>query len=117
MVKNSFNHFPVDYLAKTAAVAACRDSDYYIECAKKIVEQREDFTSFLKEHGWFVIDSKTNFIFARKNGRSGDEIYQSAKKQGILIRHFNTKGIDDFVRITIGTKEQMQALKKALENL
>ena len=117
MVKNSFNHFPVDYLAKTAAVAACRDSDYYIECAKKIVEQREDFTSFLKEHGWFVIDSKTNFVFARKNGRSGDEIYQSAKKQGILIRHFNTKGIDDFVRITIGTKEQMQALKKALENL
>lgn len=116
-VKNSFNHFPVDFLAKTAATASCKAAWYYAENARKIVAERESFTSFLREHGWFVIDSKTNFVFTKKDGISGTAIYEAVKKQGILIRHFNTPGIEDFVRITIGTHEQMEDLKKIMEEI
>ena len=76
--------------------------------------ERESITSFLRERGWFVIDSKTNFIFAKKDGVKGTDIYQAVKKAGILIRHFATPGIEEFVRISIGTKKQMDLLKSVL---
>ncbi len=116
-VKNSFNHFPVDFLTQTAGIASCRAYKYYAENAKKVVCERESLSSFLKERGWFVIESKTNFVFAKKSGKSGKEIYERVKKSGILIRHFNTPGIEDFVRITIGTKSQMDSLKKVLAEI
>ena len=116
-VKNSFNHFPVDFMAKTAAVASCKAAWYYAQNAQRIIEERESFTAFLRGRGWTVLDSKTNFVFARKEGLDGDFIYQSVKKAGLLIRHFNTAGIEDFVRISIGTAEQMNRLKKAVEAL
>lgn len=114
-VKNSFNHFPVDFIAKTAAIASCKAAGYYAENARKVVAERNSLTQFLRERGWFVIDSSTNFVFARKDGIPGQKVYETVKKAGILIRHFNTKGIEDFVRITIGTHEQMEALKKVLD--
>jgi len=117
MVKNSFNHFPVDFITQKAGIASCKTVAYYAENAKKVASERESLTSFLKERGWFVIPSTTNFVFAKKEGLSGDHIYKTIKEQGILIRHFSTKGIEDFVRITIGTKEQNDQLKKALEAL
>lgn len=116
-VKNSFNHFPVDFLAQTAGIATCENYNYNIENVKKIVEERNNITSFLRERGWFVIESKTNFIFTKKDGLKGIDIYKAVKKQGILIRHFATPGIEDFVRISIGTKTQMNLLKSILEEL
>ena len=116
-VKNSFNHFPVDFLAQTAGIASCENYSYCEENARKVVEERESITKFLRERGWFVIDSKTNFIFAKKDGIKGTDIYQAVKKAGILIRHFATPGIEDFVRITIGTKKQMNLLKSVLEEV
>ncbi len=114
MVKNSFNHFPVDFMAKTAAVASCKAAGYYADNAKKIMAERESLTEFLRERKWFVIDSTTNFVFAKKDGIKGHDIYEAVKKEGILIRHFATKGIEDFVRISIGTHEQMEQLKEVL---
>ena len=70
----------------------------------------------MKEKGFYVIKSQTNFLFAKKDGIKGEDLYKSIKARGILIRHFNTPGIEDFVRITIGTKEQMQKLKAAFED-
>jgi histidinol-phosphate aminotransferase len=110
-VKNSFNHFPADVIAQTAGIASCKAASYYADCARKVVSERQSMTSFLRERGWFVIDSTTNFIFAKKEGHTGESVYQAVKKAGILIRHFATPGIEDFVRITIGTKAQMDALK------
>ncbi|MBP5752214.1 MAG: aminotransferase class I/II-fold pyridoxal phosphate-dependent enzyme, partial [Treponema sp.] len=109
--------FPVDNIAQTAAIASCRAVSYYAETSRKVVEQRESFTDFLKKNGWFVIDSRTNFVFTKKQGLAGEEIYQYVKKNGILIRHFSTPGIEDFVRITIGTPEQMNALKEIMSHL
>ena len=62
-----------------------------------------------------MLPSKTNFVFARKNGFSGKEIYEKIKEQGILIRHFATPGIEDFVRISIGDENQMKKLCEAFE--
>lgn len=116
-VKNSFNHFPVDFIAQTAAKASCKATPYYVQNAKQIAQERDSFTAFLREHGWFVIDSATNFVFAKKKGLAGRDVYEAVKKQGILIRHFATPGIEDFVRITIGTPQQMAQLKTIMEAL
>lgn len=116
-VKNSVNHFPIDSFAQNFGSAVCENIPYYIECAKKIVFEREDFSEFLRARGFFVLPSSTNFLFAKKEGRSGKAMYESLKKEGILVRHFDTEGIEDFLRITVGTKEQMAALKRAMEKL
>ena len=114
-VKNSLNHFPIDAVAQIVGVAACKNPAYYCECAKKVAEERETFQNFLSEKGWEYIPSKTNFVLVRNPKVSGEQVYQKIKKEGILVRHFSTKGIEDYVRITIGTKEQMDALKKVME--
>ncbi|MCR5495592.1 MAG: histidinol-phosphate transaminase [Treponema sp.] len=116
-VKNSLNHFPIDALAQVAGNAACKNPAYYCQCAKKVVEERESFQSFLKEKGWDFVSSKTNFVLARHPSVKGEDVYKKIKAEGILVRHFNTKGIEDYVRITIGTKEQMDALKAAIEKI
>ena len=114
-VKNSVNHFPIDALAQVSGTAACRDLPYYVETSRKVAEEREKFYNFLKDKGFYVLKSQTNFLFARHPDLPGDQLYQKVKQQGLLIRHFATKGIEDFVRITIGTPEQMSELKKAIE--
>jgi histidinol-phosphate aminotransferase len=116
-VKNSVNHFPIDAVAQVAGIAACKDPAYYADCAAKVASERDSFTKFLREKGFFVIDSKTNFIFAKKDGIPGEILYKKVKEEGILIRHFNTKGIEDFVRITVGTPEEMKALRNAIEKI
>jgi len=113
-VKNSVNHFPLDAIAQVSGTAACKNPAYYADCARKVVEERESFYNFLLENGFYVLKSQTNFLFAKKDGIAGDELYKRVKKQGLLIRHFNTPGIEDFVRITIGTKAQMDELRKAI---
>lgn len=113
-VKNSFNHFPVDVICKTAAKAALKSYEYYEKITTEIVETREWFSQELSKKGYSVIPSKTNFIFVNHPTRKGSEIYEDVKKAGILIRHFATPGIENFVRITIGTREQMEALLKVM---
>ena len=116
-VKNSVNHFPIDAVSQVSGVAACEDIGYYVDCSKKVAEERDDFYNFLKSQGFYVLESKTNFLFAKKDGMAGNDIYKKIKEKGILIRHFNTPGIEDFVRITIGTHQQMEELKKAFLDL
>lgn len=116
-VKNSVNHFPIDALAQVAGKAACYDPAYYVECAKKVALERDKFYDYLKSKGFYVIKSQTNFLFAKKNGLSGQEIYKKIKEEGLLIRHFNTPGIEDFVRITVGDENQMTALREAFDKI
>lgn len=114
-VKNSVNHFPIDAVAQVSGTAACRDVAYYVDTSRRVAEEREKFYNFLKDKGFYVPKSQTNFLFAKHQKIAGNELYKKIKEQGLLIRHFATKGIEDFVRITIGTPEQMDTLKKAFE--
>ena len=116
-VKNSVNHFPLDAVAQVSGKAACGDVAYYAETSRKVAQVRDDFYNFLCDKGFYVLKSQTNFLFAKHPSISGDELYQKVKAQGLLIRHFNTPGIEDFVRITIGTSEQMSELRKAIEGI
>ena len=114
-VKNSVNHFPIDAVAQVAGKTACENPAYYVDCSKKVAEERDKFYNFLLEKGFYVLKSQTNFLFAKKDGISGEDLYRKIKEQGILIRHFNTPGIEDFVRITIGTSQQMKLLTEVFE--
>lgn len=116
-VKNSVNHFPADIICQTAAAAACSRTTYYRETTVSIVTARDEFRRSLLNAGWDVLPSQTNFVFARKAGKTGREVYEAVKAEGILIRHFDIPGISDFVRITIGTPEQMNLLLEVMEKI
>ncbi len=116
-VKNSFNHFPVDRITQTAGIAACNESEYYSQTAKEVVRVRDKFISFLKKRGWEVIGSKTNFILAGCKEKTGKEIYEYIKSKGILVRYFSIPVIENYVRITIGSEEQMNQLQKIMEEI
>lgn len=114
-VKNSFNHFPVDRIAQRLGIAACSDAAYYRRVCAEIAATRDQFSAGLQKAGWQVLPSKANFVFARCPGRSGQEVYEAAKKEGFLLRVFGTPGTEDFVRITIGTPQDMRTLLECLE--
>lgn len=116
VTKNSFNHFPVNAVTNFAGIAACKNTDLYIERTKEIVDTRNDFCDFLSKNNWFYYKSSTNFVLVGKKGFSGKDIYQFIKENGILVRYFNIPDISDYVRITIGSKEQMEMLKKVMTN-
>ncbi len=113
--KNSFNHFPVDTLTQSIGIAACKESEYYREINSMIQETREVFASGLREAGWEVLPSLSNFVFARKNGTDGITVYNTLKSAGILVRFFNHPGITDFVRITIGRNDDMKRLLEVMK--
>ena len=96
-VKNCVNHFPIDAISQVSGISACEDVAYYVKTSKLVVQEREKFYDFLIEKGFFVTKSQTNFLFVKHPQISGDVLYKKVKEEGILIRHFATKGIDDFV--------------------
>ncbi len=114
-VKNSLNHFPLDAFTQATAKAVCDNDSYYVECAKKIAAERDDFIKFLAERNWTVLPSSTNFVFCKKDGVHGKAVYEALKKSGILVRRFDTPGIEEYLRITVGTGDQMDALKTAIK--
>lgn len=109
-VKDSFNSYPADTLSQLIGEVAIEDEVYYRETRQKVIEAREYFSSGLGKLGWHVLPSKANFVFASREGIRGKDIYLKLKERGILVRHFDIEGIEDFVRITIGTREQMETL-------
>jgi histidinol-phosphate aminotransferase len=115
-VKDSFNSYPVDTLAQIMGEIALSDESYYRAMREKIVFTRERLSQRLQEMGWLVLPSKANFVFAAKKGITGLHAYQALKQKGILVRHFDIKGIEDFVRITIGTDEDMETLVTAIKS-
>lgn len=116
-VKDSFNSYPVDFIAGKCGELSISDKAYGEDVVSRIITTRENFTAEASELGWNLLPSKANFVFARKNGITGEEIYSRLKEQKILVRYFNKKGISDFVRITIGTDEDMKQLLSAMKNL
>ena len=116
-VKNCVNHFPIDAVAQISGKAACQDVSYYADTSRKVAEEREKFYNFLQSKGFYVLKSQTNFLFAKHPDISGADLYKKIKEQGLLIRHFATSGIEDFVRITVGTPEQMEQLMSAIDNI
>ncbi|MBU0995667.1 MAG: histidinol-phosphate transaminase [Proteobacteria bacterium] len=115
-VKDSFNSYPANVLSQEIAQIAFSDADYYNAVVEKIINTRTVLSKELKQIGWDVLPSSANFVFARKTGFKGKEIYLKLKERGILVRHFSTPGIDEFVRITIGTDQDTTVLVKEMQS-
>lgn len=109
-IKFSTNPYNINRLTLVAGEAAVDSDAYYKENAKKIIATREKTVKALKDLGFIVLDSKANFIFVKNPKISGGDFYAELKKKGVLVRHFEKEKIRDFVRITIGTEEQMEVL-------
>ena len=116
-LKFSTNPYDICRLTLILGEKTVDAEDYYQEKCRQIIATRTFTAKKLKEMGFEVLDSDTNFVFARHPGISGEWLYKELKKRGILVRHFATERIKDFIRITIGTPEQMQVLLQQTEEL
>ena len=116
-IKYSTNPYSINRLTNLAGIAAIKDNDYYAANCQKIIEFREYTKAELKKLGFEFTDSKSNFIFAKNAKIAGEELYKKLKDKGILVRHFSKERIKDFVRITVGTKEQMDKLLDAVREI
>ncbi len=116
-VKDSFNSYPVHTLAQELGVEALLDSDANLKNRQRIMENRSWTAESLSEMGFKVLPSMANFIFCSLPGRNGSWIYQELKKRGILVRYFDREKLKAFVRISIGTRSEMQTLLGAVKEL
>ena len=116
-IKYSTNPYNVNRLTLRAGTQAIADQAYYDENCRKIQETRAYTARELGKLGFQVLPSKANFLFAKKEGVSGERVYQELKKRGVLVRHFDKERIRDYNRITIGTREQMDIMLEKLREL
>ena len=116
-IKYSTNPYNINRLTQVAGLAVIEDDGYYMDNCRKIEESRAYAVEQLERLGFDVLPSKANFIFCRSNRIGGKQMYQQLKEKGILVRHFDKARISDYVRITIGTREQMGALVGAVSEL
>ena len=106
----SFNSYPMNRPALAAGAAALADEVYFKEICGRIIKTRERVKKRLQELGFSFTDSRTNFVFASHERVSAKEIFEMLKERGIYVRYFAKPGIDNYLRITIGTDEEMDRL-------
>jgi len=116
-VKDSFNSYPVDRIAAAAARAAILDTAYYAGINAKVAATRDRFSRQLAELGFTVPPSKANFVFATHPQANAATLLRELKERGILVRHFALPRIDNFLRISIGSDEDMDKLARELAGL
>ena len=116
-VKNSFNSYPLGRLAIAGAAAAVEDRAHFEQTRQAVIDSREALTRSLTKLGFEVLPSKANFIFARHPGKEGEDLALALRQRGIIVRHFGLPRIEQFLRITVGTDEQCQALVAALAEI
>ena len=116
-IKYSTNPYNINRLTLVAGEAAVDSNDYYVENAKKIAATREMTIARLREMDFTVLDSVANFIFAKSNTVSGKVMYEELKKKGVLVRFWGKEKIEDYLRITIGTPEQMNVMFEKIEEI
>ena len=114
-VKFSLNPYNINRLTLKAGQAALEDTAYFDQTRNAIIETRAWTKQQLEARGFTVLDSRSNFLFASTQHKDGGDLYRKLKEKGVLVRHFDAPRIENWLRITIGTPEQMTALLKALD--
>ncbi|BFM12627.1 histidinol-phosphate transaminase [Simiduia litorea] len=116
-VKNSFNSYPIDRLAELAGAASFNDEAYFQWGRQQVMQAREYTVRELEALGFTVLPSQANFVFARPNRKPAKYVFEALREKNILVRYFNKPKIDDFLRISIGSHEDMAALVKAMQEI
>lgn len=116
-VKNSFNSYPLDALAIAGARAAIEDRQHFRQCCDRIVKTRRWTEQQLTELGFQVLPSAANFVFASHPKQDAEQLYLALKQRQILVRYFKRDKIDRFLRITIGTDDEMEQLIAAIKDI
>ena len=115
-VKDSFNSYPLDRFAQAGALASMEDRGYFESICAKVVATRTRLVAEMEDLGFEVLPSTANFIFARHPARDGAELAAALRERSIIVRHFkNPARIAPFLRITVGTDAQCDALLAALK--
>ena len=116
-IRFSTNPYNVNRLTLRTGAAALAEQDYYDANCAAIVDTRADTKRRLEALGFTCTDSRANFLFARHPAADGGDLYRRLKERGVLVRRFDAPRIGDYIRITIGTRAQMDALLERLEGL
>lgn len=116
-VKFSFNPYNVNRLSMIAGREAMKDAAYFNACRKKIMSARAYLVKGLKARGFEVLPSLANFVLAKSDRIGGEELYKRLKARGVLVRHLSDRRITNFVRITVGTRQNVNALFAALDGV
>ncbi len=116
-VKNSFNSYPLDHLAIAGGVAAFEDQSYFEQCCAQVVHTREGLVLQLEDLGFEVLPSQANFVFARHPDQEASELAANLRKRAVLVRHFKLHRIEQYLRISVGTPQQCDALVQALGDI
>lgn len=113
-LKDSYN---VDTLAQIAAAAAIKDQKSLNYRVRMICDNREYLTERLEALDFLVIPSDSNFVLTKHSGVSSEEIYQKLKEQKILVRHFKTRIVNEYMRISVGSMKEIKNLISAIEGI
>ncbi|MCU1715659.1 histidinol-phosphate transaminase [Pseudomonas sp. 5P_3.1_Bac2] len=116
-VKNSFNSYPLDRMAIAGAAAAFADKEYFAHTCQQVISSREQTVAGLQQLGFTVLPSAANFVFASHPQKDAATLAAGLREQGVIVRHFKQARIAQYLRISIGTPEQNQALLDALSTL
>ncbi len=116
-VKNSFNSYPLGRLAVAGAVAALQDEAWFAQACKEVMDTREGLVLQLEDLGFELLPSQANFVFARHPRRDAAELAAALRERAVLVRHFRAPRIAQYLRISIGTRDQCGALVDALAEI
>ena len=116
-IRDSFNSYPLDRLAQAAATASVLDGDYTAACVAKVVAARDKAYTRLRSAGITVLESATNFLFVRAAQEDAAPVQQALRERGILVRHFSAPRLKSWLRVTVGTAEDMDRVTDALIEL
>lgn len=116
-IKFSFNPYNLDRLAIITGIKAIEDKEYFESTRKKIMDTREDFVKRMEDLGFTILPSKANFVFATSDDISGQEYFEKLREKNIIVRHFKDEKISNYVRITIGTQDEMDELIAATKEI
>jgi histidinol-phosphate aminotransferase len=116
-VKNSFNSYPLDVIAQEAALASINDEDYFRNTCQRVIDSRDSLCSAMTTLGFEVLPSRANFVFATHPMYPARDLFARLRERGIVVRHFDQPRIENYLRISIGSKEENDALLTALQDL
>jgi len=116
-VKFSVNSYTMNHITQLCGAEAVKDKKYFEDTVNKIIETREKTKNEFSRLGFEFTDTKSNFIFAKHNTMKAEEIFNKLKEKKIFVRYWNKPRISEYMRITVGTPQEMDKLIKALEEI